>query len=293
MLRKEYLMNTVMSLTSRVSSALKETTLYARLKSSYVQDIYWKVSSPQIIEARNVQVQFYRGLLQGFRRGALIFDIGANIGQKTDVFLRLGARVVTVEPDERNQKVLRGKFIKYRLFRKPVCIVGKAVSDEIAVRPMWIDAPGSALNTLSTKWVDALRKDKARFSHTPDPLEFRGEKTVETTTLEQLISLYGLPFFIKIDVEGYELTVLRGLRHPVPYLSFEVNLPEFRDEGVECLAILQNLDPSGQTNYVVDCGRGLVLEHWAKAQELAAVIRKCAESCIEVLWRSSSQSQPI
>jgi FkbM family methyltransferase len=286
-------MNAVRSLTSGVSSLLKQTGLYARLKNSCVQDLYWKVNNREIIDTRNRHVRFYRDLLRGLRKSDLVFDIGANVGQKTDVFLRLGARVVAVEPDERNQQVLRGKFITYRFFRKPVCIVGKAVSDEVAVKPMWIDGPGSALNTLSTKWVDTLRGNRARFSHTPDALEFREKRSVETTTLEELINEHGFPFFVNIDVEGYELSVLRGLRRPVPYVSFEVNLPEFREEGLQCLTILQSLDPEGQANYVLDCGQGAVLEHWANAQELAEIIRECADPCIEVLWRSSAQQRDV
>jgi FkbM family methyltransferase len=73
-------------------------------------------------------------------------------------------------------------------------------------------------------------------------LEFREKRRVETTTLEQLISEHGCPLFAKINVEGYELSVLRGLRTVVPYLSFEANLPEFREEGLQCLTILQSLD---------------------------------------------------
>ena len=44
--------------------------------------------------------RFYRKLLAGLQRDGLIFDIGANMGAKTDIFLRLGARVVSVEPDD-------------------------------------------------------------------------------------------------------------------------------------------------------------------------------------------------
>ena len=175
-------MDEVRSLRARVSSTLKHSSLYARLKNSCVQDLYWRVSNPRLIEVRRKQVEFYRDLLRGFKRGDLIFDIGANVGEKTAAFLGLGARVVAVEPDERNQKVLRGKFVKYRLSRKPVFIVGKAVSEKITVETMWIDGPGSALNTLSQKWVDTLRADKGRFDHTLDLLEFSEKKTVETTT---------------------------------------------------------------------------------------------------------------
>ena len=41
------------------------------------------------------------------------------------------------------------------------------------------------------------------------------------TTLDDLIARFGEPAFCKIDVEGYELEVLRGLSRPVSALSFE------------------------------------------------------------------------
>jgi FkbM family methyltransferase len=284
-------MNTERSLRLRVSSALKDTSAYARLKNSFVQDLYWTVSNRQLITERKRQVQFYRDLLRGFRKGDLVFDVGANVGQKTDVFVRLGATVVAVEPDEHNQEVLRGKFVKYRLSPKPICIVGKAVSDKIAVETFWVDGPGSALNTLSRKWVDTLTGDKERFDHTFDRLEFAEKRSVETTTLERLTVEHGRPFFVKIDVEGHELSVVRGLRSPVPYLSYEVNLPEFRQEGVECLNVLQSLAREGECNYASDVDRGLALERWVGPQELARIIDGCDEKCIEVFWRTSSMLQ--
>lgn len=278
-------------MTSRVTSALKDTSLYARLKNSFVQDLYWTVSNRHIIDGRNRQIQFYRNLLQGFRKGDLVFDVGANVGQKTDVFVRLGASVIAVEPDEHNQEVLQGKFLKYRLSRKPISIVGKAVSDKISVETFWVDGPGSALNTLSRKWVDTLTGDKERFDQTFDRLEFTEKRSVETTTLERLSAEHGDPFFIKIDVEGHELSVVKGLRAPVPYLSYEVNLPEFRQEGIECLNVLQSLGPEGECNYTSDIDRGLALQSWVGPEELARVIAGCGESCIEVFWRTGSMLQ--
>jgi hypothetical protein len=149
---------------------------------------------------------------------------------------------------------------------------------------MWIDEPGSAENTLSPKWVEALRSDVKHFGH---GLDFSGQTEVETTTLEMLIDNNGLPFFIKVDVEGYELHVLRGLRQPIPYLSFEVNLPEFRSEGLQCVDVLETLASEGKFNYTDDCRRGLALKQWLAPQEFSALLARCGDPSIEVFWKTN------
>jgi hypothetical protein len=105
-----------------------------------------------------------------------------------------------------------------------------AVSDSVGTHTMWVDAPGSAKNTLNPKWVDTLRTDAQRFGTT---LQFAQELEVKTTTLEELFRIHGRPYYIKIDVEGHEPAVLKGLQSAVPYVSFEVNLPEFKPEAVQ------------------------------------------------------------
>jgi hypothetical protein len=96
-----------------------------------------------------------------------------------------------------------------------------------------------------------------------------------------------LPFFVKIDVEGYELNVLRGLQQPVPHLSFEVNLPEFRLEGLECVQVLGRLARDGKFNYASDCRRGLVLKQWLAAEEFVAVLNSCTDESMEISWKTS------
>jgi FkbM family methyltransferase len=272
----------------QIRTMLERAGLYHRMKTSIIREIYWKVANRQQIFAREKQFDFYRHLLGGLHAGDLIFDIGANEGFKTDLFLRLGARVVAIDPDETNQSILRERFLKLRLVRKPLVIVGKAVSDKIAVETMWIDGPGSAVNTLSQKWATTLKGNKARHTCGHCGLDFARQKTVETTTIEDLIHAHGVPKFIKIDVEGYELNVIRSLKRPVEYLSFEVNLPEFRPEGLQCVDLLGRLAVSGKFNYAVDCEQGLALEQWSSASVFRDVLAKCEETSIEVFWNGSA-----
>jgi len=78
---------------------LKRIGLYQRIKSSCLYDFYWSIADRRLIDDRSTEVDFYRNTLEGFQPGDVIFDVGANEGQKTDIFLRLGAKVVAVEPD--------------------------------------------------------------------------------------------------------------------------------------------------------------------------------------------------
>jgi FkbM family methyltransferase len=257
--------------------------LYQRVKSSFLYDLYWSVAGKQLIQDRRKEVQFYRQTLTGFKKGYPIFDVGANKGQKTDIFLRLGARVVAVEPDPANQKILKKSFLDYRLKRRPVTIIGKAVSDRSGKAVFLIDEPGSAKNTLNQKWVDTLRSDPSRFGKT---LAFEEHREVETITLEQLMRSYGRPYYVKIDVEGHELSVLRGMKTAVPFLSFEVNLPEFRSEAEECIKMLDQLASGGDFNQTPDCSRGFVFEEWMSSSAALDVLKLSTETCVEVFWRA-------
>jgi FkbM family methyltransferase len=270
-------------LKSRAQAFLMRIGLYHRLKASILYDVYWGLIDKRLVEYRTREIGFYQALLEGFRPGDVIFDVGANIGAKTDVFLRLGARVIAIEPDQTNQGVLTDRFFSYRIRKKPVVVVGEALSDRNSVETMWIDEPGSAKNTLSRKWVDALRNDQDRFG---ERLDFAGQRQVVTTTLEDLMRRHGRPMFVKIDVEGAEPLVLRGLRSPVPYVSFEVNLPEFRPEGLECVELLGRLSTAGRFNYATDCQGGFGLPQWLGAVDFMRALQDCAEPSIEVFWAS-------
>ena len=134
------------------------------------------------------------------KKNDLCFDIGANVGRKTDIFLKLGARVVAVEPQPECIHFLQKKYRS----NARVTLVGKAVDSDIGEKNIYLSEVNS-LSSLSVDWIKA-----SQLSERCDGVTWGKQIKVETTTLDELIKRYGQPHFCKIDVEGYELPALKG-----------------------------------------------------------------------------------
>ncbi len=268
---------------TKIQHILRRIGIYDRARESFAYDCYRCLRHGRPFRWRRNEVLFFRSLFVTRPQDMLVFDVGAHRGQRTGVFLQLGARVIAIEPDASNQRLLNRRFARNRLRRSRVTVVGKAVSDANSVATMWVHAPGSGINSLSPKWVQTLGRDDGRFGGT---VEFPGSEQVETTTLESLISTFGIPYYIKVDVEGHEPSALRGLGRPVPFLSFEVNLPEFLAEGLDCVEILSRLAGGGRFNWYSEGSGGLAMSEWLPGAEFALAMRVCKERSIEVFWRN-------
>lgn len=271
------------SLKALIQSGLETLGFYRRIKNSALYDWYWTAAGGEHSRKKQQEKLFYEELLPPRDKERLIFDIGANEGAKTRVFLEMSTRVIAVDPDPHNQKILRDSFRAYRLRPLPVVIVPKAVSESSGSAIFWMSEPGGAKNSLNSKWVEELSRDGERFGHR---LDFGQRMQFETTTLDELIHEFGVPDFIKIDVEGHEPAVLNGLRQPVPALSFEVNLPSFLEEGLRCVDRLEALAAGGRFNWSTDVTSGFSLEQWLDADSFREQLRACTLPSIEVFWRS-------
>ena len=165
--------------------------------------------------------------------GGLCFDIGANLGNRLASFRRSGFRVVAVEPQAKCQEALRAAF-----GRDPaVTLVQKAVGSTPGQATLRV-AEQDVLSTLSPAFIE-VTTDSGRFKG----LAWNGSEEVEMTTLDALVAQFGQPDFIKIDVEGFEQEVMRGLSRAVRLVSLEW-IPELTDTTLACIEHLSALGPA-------------------------------------------------
>ncbi len=172
-------------------------------------------------------MRFYQPFVKS---GDLCFDIGANVGERTEALLKLGARVVAVEPQRACVEQLNKKFSKHPL----LTVVHGAVGDYKGTVQLNLCDETTECATFSEDFMKAYG--------TISNLHWRRKEAVQMTTLDALIESYGLPAFIKMDVEGYESKVLDGLHHTVPCISFEFNQQLLADT----YKALQALDEIGR-----------------------------------------------
>ena len=73
-------------------------------------------------------------------------------------------------------------------------------------------------------------------------VEWNRNVEVDATTLDALVAQFGVPAFVKLDMEGGELAALRGLTTPVHGVSFEY-LSGALDAAEACATRLAALGP--------------------------------------------------
>ena len=202
-------------------------------------------------------VDFYRRFINP---GDLCFDIGANMGNRTRIFLTLGARVVAVEPQEQCMNFL----IKHFGNDPRVVLVQKALGERPGQAEMMI-SDENTLSSLSHEWIQKVT-ESGRFGDSA----WRKRKTVQMITLDNLILQNGTPSFMKIDVEGYEYPVVKGLTAPSGVLSLEFT-PEFMDAIHHCIEHLSRLGKI-QLNYAVGETMALALSTWATPEEMMDIL---------------------
>ena len=193
--------------------------------------------------------------------GELVFDVGANIGTRTKIFLKMGTEVIAFEPQKECVNILKSFFGK----NKQLTIVQQVLGSTVGSAELMI-SNANTISSLSPDWIKAV-KSSGRF---PDQL-WEGKMTVPMTTLDQMIERYGTPAFIKIDVEGFEHEVISGLSQPTNNISLEFT-PEFIQSTFKCIDHLESLSEF-LFNYSIGESMQLVLDNYVTATEIKGILK--------------------
>jgi len=230
---------------ARLKNALYGSALFVPARNAY-QGIFNRAAA----SLRSRMQSFYG---QFFQQGDLVFDIGANAGDHSEIFADLGAKVIAVEPNPECCKVL------HKLSRRsPVTVEQCAVGDSVGTIRLHLSAE-STLSTVSERWVEKT-KEIPSLSRT----KWLNSIEVPVTTLDVLAERHGIPRYVKIDVEGYEEQVLSGLSFFSDFLSFEFHILS-SDVATRCMERLRGYD----FNVIVGSNPEFVHSTWVPSGEIS------------------------
>src|SRR5262249_359737 len=123
----------------------------------------------------------------------------------------------------------------------------------------------SSMSSMSEEYIKRI-KQRPVFAHD----RWDSAVQVSVTTFDSLIAAYGVPVFTKIDVEGFEDRVLKGLSQPLQSLSFEYT-PERIGTALSCLDHLSSIG-AYEFNYLVSETMEFVLPNWIDAPKMKEVL---------------------
>lgn len=238
--------------------------IYSKIKQYYRYRRNWKkLQSRQskISKSQHLanELDFYSHLI---KENDLCFDIGANIGHKTSLFLQLGVKVIAVEPQESCWRVLKRRFKK----ENNVIVETVAIADKNGQKTLFVDK-STTISSISKGWISAVKSSGRFSSH-----KWSDTLSVKASTLDDLIEKYGKPAFCKIDVEGYEFEVLKGLSQPLNVISFEF-VAERVEPSLKCIDLLSQLGQA-KYNYYLGEAMSFASPNWIGPEEMKSVLTK-------------------
>jgi FkbM family methyltransferase len=129
----------------------------------------------------------------------LIYDIGAHKGQDTEFYLRKGFRVVAVDANPLQYEALSSRFAA-EIERGVLKVLNVGVASERSAEPLEF-----YINEEISEWSSFVKEIAGRDGH---PL--KGVR-VPVRTLADIVGEYGDPYYVKIDIQGYDHIALKSL----------------------------------------------------------------------------------
>jgi len=190
----------------------------------------------------------FKCLLRVLGRGVFV-DVGAYVGFYTVLVARHGWRVVAFEPNPINLILLRYN-IAFHGVGDRVVVVDKAAGDVHGYARFSISSSPS--ESSFTKYL----RNELRLLNID----------VEVVTIDSILESLGIGdvenLVMKVDVEGFGLRVLRGVRRSIekyrPFICFEVHRTFDEEDEIHALKMLKDLgygfvvvEPRSRRNFIV------------------------------------------
>lgn len=169
----------------------------------------------------------------------LIFDIGFNVGEFTQTCFNKypNCSVIAVDANPNLVNSASPHFFTNYNFSLLNNVVSDTEGDEI---DFYISHKATGVSTASTEFMKNSRFTKGSKHLGENSIEWAAPIKVQSTTVDAMIERYGMPDLLKIDVEGYELNVLKGLTQKANDICFEWHEEE-KDNLYKILEHLQSL----------------------------------------------------
>ena len=144
---------------------------------------------------------------------SLVFDLGANVGQDTAFYLSQGYRVLAVEADPTLAESARNKFAR----------------EILAGRLTILNVGIGAQEGLADFWICEEKPEFSSFHRAIAARNSYSQRCIQVPVLPfgTIIERFGVPYFLKIDIEGNDNLCLDALSPSSlpPYLSVESECP--------------------------------------------------------------------
>jgi FkbM family methyltransferase len=129
----------------------------------------------------------------------LIYDIGLNDGIDTDYYLKLGYNVVCVDA---NPEIIKDAIIKYKkeIIDDRVILLNVGISNNIDILKFYISK-----KSIYSSFIE----EKANLIEYTDGI--KNVIKINTIKLIDLIKIFGIPYYMKIDIEGYDMLAIETL----------------------------------------------------------------------------------
>ncbi len=132
----------------------------------------------------------------------LIIDVGVHTGQDTEFYLKKGFQVIGIEADRQIYKLVKER-LNYYIENGQLTLLNIAVSTKDEPVTFYTNSDQTFWGTTS---LERVKNKEISFS-TPFV-----ETTVQGCRFEKILEQFGIPYYLKVDIEGTEILCVKALR---------------------------------------------------------------------------------